>query len=275
LGSIKSLLKAYYYIFLFFIFFNIQMPETQVGDISIYYEVKGSGYPLLMIMGLSFSLLDWGDVFLDELAKHYQVILFDNRDSGRTKSQSTDNYTTADMANDAAELLNALGIAQAHVLGFSMGGMIAQQFALRHATKLNKLILAGTMAGGDCSDFDPNNQGDLLDLLFPASYLAISNNRKKAEYFFTKTSPYHSQPDGFIRQFQAHNTHDTCNLLQDIKAPTLIISGDSDLVIPAANSNILNNRICGSELKIIKQGGHGLIYSHTAEFAKILIDFLS
>ncbi|MDZ8263009.1 alpha/beta fold hydrolase [Nostoc sp. ChiQUE01b] len=87
------------------------MPENKVGDISIYYEVKGSGYPLLMIMGLSFSLLDWGDVFLDELAKHYQVIVFDNRDSGRTKSQSIDNYTTADMANDVAGLLNALGIA--------------------------------------------------------------------------------------------------------------------------------------------------------------------
>ncbi|MEH2072547.1 MAG: alpha/beta hydrolase [Nostoc sp.] len=251
------------------------MPETQVGDISIYYEVKGSGYPLLMIMGLSFSLLDWGDVFLDELAKHYQVIVFDNRDSGRTKSQSTDNYTTADMANDAAGLLNALGIAQAHVLGLSMGGMIAQLFALRHASKLNKLILSCTMAGGDCSDFNPNNQGDLLDLLFPESYLAISNNREKAEDFFKKTSLYHSQPDGLSRLIQAHNTHDTCNFLQGIKAPTLIITGDSDSVIPPVNSNILNNKISGSELKIIKQAGHGFLYSHTAEFAKILIDFLS
>ncbi|OUL28885.1 alpha/beta hydrolase [Nostoc sp. 106C] len=251
------------------------MPETQVGDISIYYEVKGSGYPLLMIMGLSFSLLDWGDAFLDEMAKHYQVIVFDNRDSGRTKSQSIENYTTADMANDAAGLLNALGIAQTHVLGGSMGGMIAQQFALRHASKLNKLILACTMAGGDCSDFDPNNRGDLLDILFPESYLAISHNREKAEDFFKKTSPYHSQQDGLIRLLQAHNTHDTCNLLQGIKAPTLIITGDSDSVIPPGNSNILNNRILGSELKIIKQAGHGLLYSHTAEFAKILIDFLS
>lgn len=251
------------------------MPEVQVGDISIYYEVKGSGYPLLMIMGLSFSLLDWGDVFLDELAKHYQVIVFDNRDSGHTKSQSTDNYTTADMANDAAGLLNALGIAQAHVLGFSMGGMITQQFALRHPSKLNKLILVCTMAGGDCSDFNPNNQGDLLELLFPASYLAISNNRKKAEDFFKNTSRYHSQPDGFTRQFQALNTHDTCNLLPDIKAPTLIITGDSDFIIPAVNSNILNNKISGSELKIIKEGGHGFLYSHTAEAAKIMTDFLS
>lgn len=179
------------------------------------------------------------------------------------------------MANDVAGLLNALGIAQAHVLGFSMGGMIAQQFALRHATKLNKLILTCTMAGGDCSDFNPNNQGDLLDLLFPASYLAISNNRKKAEYFFRNTSAYHSQPDGFTRQFQALNTHDTCNLLPDIKAPTLIITGDSDLVIPAVNSNILNNRISGSELKIIKEGGHGFGYTHAAEIAKIMTDFLS
>ncbi|MEH2376841.1 alpha/beta fold hydrolase [Nostoc sp.] len=251
------------------------MPEVKVGDISIYYEVRGSGYPLIMIMGFSFSLLDWGDAFPDELAKNYQVIMFDNRDSGRTKSQSTDNYTTADMTNDAAGLLNALGIARAHVLGFSMGGMIAQQFALRHPTKLDKLILSCTMAGGDCSDFNPNNQGDLLDLLFPTSYLAISNNRKKAEDFFRKTSAYHSQPDGFIRKLQAHHTHDTCNLLQGIKAPTLIITGDSDIIIPPVNSNILNNKISGSELKIIKEGGHGFGYSHAAEIAKIVTDFLS
>ncbi|MDZ8184922.1 MAG: alpha/beta hydrolase [Nostoc sp. ChiSLP02] len=251
------------------------MPETQVGDISIYYEVKGSGYPLIMIMGLSFSLLDWGDAFLDELAKHYQVIVFDNRDSGRTKSKSTDNYTTADMADDVAGLLNALGIAQAHVLGGSMGGMIAQQFALRHANKLNKLILICTMAGGNCSDFDPNNQGDLFELLFTESYLSISNNREKLEDFFKKTSFYHSQQDGLIRLLQAHASHNTCNLLQGIKALTLIITGDSDSVIPPENSKILNNRISGSELKIIKQGGHGLLYSHTAELTTILIDFLS
>ncbi|MBD2447834.1 alpha/beta hydrolase [Nostoc sp. FACHB-152] len=251
------------------------MPKAQVGDISIYYEVKGSGYPLLMIMGLSFSLLDWEDVFIDELAKNYQVILFDNRDSGRTKSQSIDNYTTTDMANDAAGLLNALGIAQAHVFGVSMGGMIAQQFALKYATKLNKLILACTMAGGHCSDFIPDNQGNLLELLFPTSYLAISHNWEKAEVFFRKTSHYHSQEDGLTRQIQAHTTHDTCNLLQDIKASTLIITGDSDVVIPASNSIILNNRISGSQLKIIKQGGHGFIYSHTAEVAKLLTEFLA
>lgn len=155
-----------------------------------------------------------------------------------------------------------------------MGGMIAQQFALRHPTKLNKLILSYTMAGGDCSIFDPNNQGDLLDLLFPVSYLAIPNNREKAEDFFKKTSLYHSQQDGIMRLLQAHNTHDNCNLLQGIKAPTLIITGDSDYVITSENSIILNNRIPGSEIKIIKQGGHGILYSHTAEFAKILIDFL-
>jgi pimeloyl-ACP methyl ester carboxylesterase len=77
----------------------------------------------------------------DELAKHYQVILFDNRDAGQTTSSSVKNYTIADMADDAGGLLKALGIGQAHVFGVSMGGMVAQQFALRHADKLNKLSL--------------------------------------------------------------------------------------------------------------------------------------
>ena len=127
------------------------MPQIIVDGLSVHYEIKGSGHPLLMIMGLTFSLLDWGDELPNELAKHYQVILFDNRDAGHTTSSSVKNYTIADLADNAAELLQALKINQAHVFGVSMGGMIAQQFALRHADKLNRLVLGCTMAGGDCS----------------------------------------------------------------------------------------------------------------------------
>ncbi|WP_309744397.1 alpha/beta hydrolase, partial [Chamaesiphon sp. OTE_20_metabat_361] len=114
------------------------MTQITVGDIDINYKIKGSGKPLLMIVGLSFSLLDWGNKFTELLAQNYQLILFDNRDAGLT-SPSPRPYSIVDMADDAAGLLDALNIPKAHVFGVSMGGAIAQQFALKYPDKLDKL----------------------------------------------------------------------------------------------------------------------------------------
>ncbi|WP_310485698.1 alpha/beta hydrolase, partial [Chamaesiphon sp. VAR_48_metabat_403] len=96
------------------------MTQILVGDIKIDYEIQGSGAPLLMIMGLSFSRRDWGEKFIELLARNYQLILFDNRDAGLT-SKSTRPYSIADMADDVAGLLNGLNIPKAHVFGVSMG----------------------------------------------------------------------------------------------------------------------------------------------------------
>ncbi|HEY9697655.1 MAG TPA: alpha/beta hydrolase [Trichocoleus sp.] len=254
------------------------MPQIAVGNLTVNYEIRGSGHPLLMIMGLSFSLLDWGDDLPNELAKHYQVILYDNRDAGLTTSSSVQDYTIADVADDAAGLLQALNIKQAHVFGVSMGGMVAQQFALRHAGKLNKLVLGCTMAGGSCSvpaKLSSFTRGSLLDLLFTQSYLADASNKRNAEDFLANTSPYHSKQEGLYRQLKAIYSHDTCNSLRTIKAPTLIITGDSDVVIPPENSDVLKQKISGAELvPLLKDGNHGFPYSHAIETASILINFL-
>lgn len=253
------------------------MPQIKVGGLSVHYEIKGSGHPLLMIMGLTFSLLDWGDELPNELAKHYQVILFDNRDAGQTTSSSVKNYTIADLADDAAGLLKALKIDQAHVFGVSMGGMVAQQFALKHADKLNKLVLGCTMAGGACSipaKLTGLIGGSLLDFLFTPSYLADLDNKKKAQNFLAKTSHHHSKQEGFLRQMRALTSHDMCSSLQGIKAPTLVITGDKDIAILPANSNVLVQRIPSSKLETIKDAGHGFPFSHAPEVAKLVIDFL-
>lgn len=257
------------------------MPQIAVGNLSVNYEIKGSGHPLLMIMGLSFSLLDWGDDLPNELAKHYQVILYDNRDAGQTTTSLVKDYTIADLADDAAGLLEELGINQAHVFGVSMGGMVAQQFALRHASKLNKLVLGCTMAGGSCSvSADPAKLtsfigGSLLDLLFTKSYLADADNKKNAEDFLANTSPYHSKKEGLYRQLKAIYSHDTCNTLKSIKAPTLIITGDSDVVIPTENSDVLKQKIPGAKLEPpLQDGNHGFPYSHWMETARLLVNFL-
>jgi len=177
------------------------MPKITVGGLDINYKILGSGEPLLLIIGLSFSLLDWGTEFPNLLAEHYQVILFDNRDAGET-SQAIAPYTLVDMTTDTAGLLNALNIPKAHVLGVSMGGMIAQHLALHFPDKVNKLILGCTMAGGSCSQpaaFGTALSGNMVDLLFTAEF--IKSNQARLAVFFEMTAPHHSRGEALARQF--------------------------------------------------------------------------
>jgi 3-oxoadipate enol-lactonase len=251
------------------------MTQITVGDININYEIQGSGAPLLMIMGLSFSLRDWGKKFTDLLAQHYRLILFDNRDAGLT-SQSTRRYSIADMADDAAGLLDALNIPKAHVFGVSMGGAIAQQFALKYPDKLDKLILGCTMAGGTCSqpgDIGGVMSGNLSGLLFTPTF--IQNHQQELKEFLAETTPLHSKGEALERQLQAFATHDTCDTLADIKAPTLILTGDKDIAIPRSNSDLLAAKIPNTKLVIIiADAAHGFSYSHPDTTADLIHLFL-
>ncbi len=250
------------------------MTLITVGDININYQIQGSGKPLLMIMGLSFSLLDWGKKFTELLAKHYQLILFDNRDAGLT-SLSTRPYTIADMADDAAGLLDALKIPKAHVFGVSMGGVIAQKFALKYPDKLDKLILGCTMAGGNCSqlgDISGVMNGNLSDLLFTPTF--IQNYQQELAEFIATTTPFHSKGNALERQLQAFATHDTYDTLADIKAPTLVLTGDKDIAIPQSNSDLLAAKIPNSKLEIIADTAHGFSYSHPETTANLIHFFL-
>lgn len=120
----------------------------------LYYEVHGEGVPLILIMGIGYDATLWGLHQIPAFSQEFQVIAFDNRDVGRS-SKATGPYTIADMADDVAGLLDGLEVDRAHVLGISMGGMIAQEFALRHPKRLDKLILTGTGAGTGRAKFDP------------------------------------------------------------------------------------------------------------------------
>lgn len=250
------------------------MPKVTVDDLIINYKIQGKGDPLLMIMGFSFSLLDWGEPLPELLAQHYKVILFDNRDAGET-SQSSVPYSIDRMANDVAGLLDALGETKTHVFGVSMGGMIAQQFALNHADKLNKLILGCTMAGGSCSQlgaFSNLFNDNLLELLFTPEY--IEQHQTELEVLSQITTPLHSKKEALARQFYAMSSHNTCDRLEEITAPTLVITGDSDRVIPPKNSDILSQNIRGAKQEIIKNAAHAFCFSHPDTTATTLINFL-
>ena len=123
------------------------MPKVKVNDIQMYYEVKGEGYPLVMIIGFGANLGFWNPHMIEELSKNFKVVTFDNRGTGRT-DVSVKEFSIRLFADDTVGLMNALGISKANILGFSMGGAIAQELALSYPEKVKKLILYSTTCGG-------------------------------------------------------------------------------------------------------------------------------
>lgn len=249
--------------------------HAKVNDLELYYKTLGDrGEPLLMIMGLSFSQLDWGPVLPQLLSQRYQVILFDNRDAGRS-SYASKPYTMAQMADDVTGLLDVLDIDRAHIFGVSMGGMIAQQFALNYPNKLNQLILGCTACNGRVLQGAGQALAtkSLLDLLFTPSY--IRAHRQELEDFLESTRPYHSKPEGFLRQLGAIATHDVCSQLTHITTPTLIMTGDSDVLIPPDNSKILEQGLPNAKLlPAFLDAAHGFPYSYAQETADAVQQFL-
>src|SRR5271163_479257 len=120
------------------------MPTAKLRNVETYYEIHGQGEPLIFVCGLSIDHRFW-QAQIRGLSREFQVIVFDNRDTGQTKYEGTE-YGINDLADDIADLLDELKIDKVHLFGFSMGGFIAQSFAARYPQKLKSLILAGTTA---------------------------------------------------------------------------------------------------------------------------------
>ena len=123
------------------------MPKAKIGDIQINYKEYGQGPPLIMVLGLGQDLATWG-LQIPELSNHFRLILLDNRDSGKS-SRCSETYTTATMAMDILGLMDYLGIDKTHLLGTSMGGMIAQHVAIMAPERVSSLILSSTTSWGE------------------------------------------------------------------------------------------------------------------------------
>ena len=265
------------------------MPTAKVGDINIYYEVHGEGEALLLIMGYTANSRWWHPqipVFYQE----YQVIAFDNRGTGRSDKPDIP-YTVEMMEEDTAGLLEALGIDAAHVFGVSMGGMIAQEFALRHPHKVISLILACTTPGGRNAVmpdeeamtflFDTERMKDLTleeqarELLpFLYSQEFIDRSPKFIDEFIARILEYPTPPHGYQRQGEAIMGFNAYDRLPEIKAPTLVMAGTADRLIPVENSRIIASRISGAELVIFENMGHGFLGEAVEEVNKTVLDFL-
>ncbi|MGZ8432648.1 MAG: alpha/beta fold hydrolase, partial [Candidatus Deferrimicrobiaceae bacterium] len=220
-----------------------EMPHTDAPGFRMYYEEHGSGFPVLMINGLGSDHLEWLHQ-LPAFDARFRVVVFDNRGTGRS-GVPPGPYTTERMADDAAVLLGVLGIPRAHVLGVSLGGMIAQEVALRHPDQVDRLVLGCTGPGGELSvrpfpaamaafavakGEDPEAE---LRRMLPFLYTdaCIRERPEEIEGFVRRRLDHPTSPEGYLAQLSAAVTHDASSRLEKIRARTLVITGDADRLV--------------------------------------------
>jgi 3-oxoadipate enol-lactonase len=262
------------------------MPRVRVNDIEMNYELHGEGEPLVLIMGFTGSLEGWRPL-VPAFAREYRVLIFDNRGTGLTDKPAGP-YSMPMMADDTAGLMDALGIESADVYGMSMGGMIAQELALRHPQKVRALVLGCTTPGRPNSRPKPQKIVEelasiakvsveerleiVLRWLFTEEFIAANPQqvREITLNAFDLRTPRHA----VLGQLGAIAAHDTYDRLPQIGAPTLVIAGGDDEFVPSANSPILAERIPGAELVMYPKARHGYLYENAAEATAAVLDFL-
>lgn len=260
------------------------LAQTDAGD--LYYEIVGEGPPLLLIAGFSGNTTGWLPV-QPALAEHFTLIMFDNRGAGRS-SVPPGPYTIAQMADDAVALLDHLGVEQAHVLGSSMGGMIAQEVALRHPERVAKLILNVTAARPTpvLTQFLEANiwaiehgmpPGDRAFWVLPwmASPAIMTAHEKVVQTLAVRqANPYPAPDAGMVAQAQAILAHDALSRVGQITAPTLVLSAAEDILTPAAGGQELAEAIPGAWFEVLPRGAHVTAAEYPAEVSAAYLGFL-
>jgi len=267
------------------------MPRANVGDIELFYQVHGDGFPLLLIQGYSGGHDAW---FFQTRAfkKYYKVIVFDNRGIGKTQ-RSPIPYTVKTMADDAVGLLNHLGIERAHILGMSLGGIVAQEVAINYPEKVEKLVLVCTTTGEDeITNMHPDmlkamglkggdTQPELRSLDFGKTTTAIVSLAFNKPLYRLINVPlvklYMKRVDmeGLIQQMEAVVGHSTSDRISTIKAPTLVLTGTEDRVVSPHSSEEIAGRIPAARLVKLEGGSHAFFLEMRNEFNKEVLDFLS
>jgi 3-oxoadipate enol-lactonase len=266
------------------------VPHAKSGALDIAYSVEGTAdETLLLIMGLGARSADWGREFPARLAEKYRVVRFDNRGTGASEKPK-DAWTLEDMAADAVAVLDAVNAPSANVLGISMGGMIAQLVALGYPERVKRLVLLSTNFGG------PNivrPTAELIQFLYspprtatPEDIIRVAMQMISAPGFsdahpelieelvsYARAQPTHKAV--FATQLQAILSSDREALVKDIRAPTLIVHGDMDPLIPHENGVLLSQRIPGSRLVTLPGVGHVPSFEAPEKLAKIVLEFLA
>jgi pimeloyl-ACP methyl ester carboxylesterase len=268
--------------------------HVRVGDISVGYRTIGSGPPLVLITGYAATLYVWDPGLLTRLAERRRVIVFDNR-GVLTTTRGRGRLTIQRMADDTAGLIHALGYRRADAMGWSMGGNIAQELALRHPGRVRRLVLAATDPGSPraiqptdqlarriLSDPNPTIQ-ELLRAIFPATKQAAANAYVQRLLLWPGVQPsdFNASPQITREQSVAEGRRlwfcRTCGAygrLPSLRASTLVADGRRDIIEPPGNSRIIARRIPRALLTLYGAAGHAFLFQRRAAFATRVNSFL-
>jgi 3-oxoadipate enol-lactonase len=253
-----------------------------------------------MLMGLGSDAHGW-ELQLPAFSARHRVVLVDNRGAGRS-GKPPGPYTMGLLADDAAAVLDAAGIARAHVVGISMGGMIAQELVLRHPDRVGALVLAATFARPGAEVRDVTERGSqailgespmavlargaadlskldvqelfrfLMPLVFTRAWM--KDNRAFLQNYFLRSMGYGFSLPAFFGQVSAVMAHDTVERLPSVRAPTLVITGSEDGLIPPHHSDELSRLVPGASLERVAGGSHGFNFERAELFNEAVLDFL-
>ncbi len=259
------------------------MPLARVGEIELSYERAGSGPPLLMIMGMSGTFDHWNADFLTDLRGDFETIVYDHRGVGAS-SRLEGPATIARLAEDAAGLLAALEIESAHVLGISMGGMVAQELALNHPGRIRALTLGCTYCGGEGSSLTSEEvmrrlaegmmSGDRQRALRTGWEVNVSPDfavDDEAYVRFKEIGMRRAVPvEVIMEQMRAITEHDTSARLPEIALPTLVIHGTLDQMLPVQNGRMIAGLIPDTRLEIFEGVGHLFFWEQPERSAELV-----
>ncbi|HXW58268.1 MAG TPA: alpha/beta hydrolase [Solirubrobacteraceae bacterium] len=259
------------------------MSLVRVGGVELDCERSGSGPPLFMIMGMGGTMLTWGEPFLDALRRDFELIVYDHRGVGAS-TRLDGPITIGELARDAVGLLDALRIDSTHVLGISMGGMIAQELVLARPELVRTLALGCTYCGGPGSTPMPADAAARL------AEARSSGDRRRAvrTSWEINVSPAYASEDQaweryleisrrrpvalevITRQREATAGHDTCERLGEIDVSTLVVHGSLDRVLPVANGLMVARLIPGARLEVFEGVGHLFFWERPERSAELV-----
>lgn len=259
------------------------MPFVQNQGAKIYWDERGAGAPLLLIMGLGWPSQMWYRT-RPQLAAQFRTIAFDNRGVARSDVPPGP-YPISLMASDAAAVLDAAGAASAHICGMSMGGMIAQQFALQYPQRVRSLILGCTASGGphavqaerEVIQLLLSPRGDPEEMaraVYPYIYDPGTSDARKEEDLAVRRH-WFPTAEGYFAQLQGIMAWEAYGRLLHISAPTLVIHGETDRLVPPENGRLIAARIPNAKLVLIPHASHIFSTDQPDAAHRAMLDFLA
>jgi pimeloyl-ACP methyl ester carboxylesterase len=264
------------------------MPAVSTNGISLHFEITGAGPPLCLISGYRQSSRAWPLPFIARLGERYRIVTFDNRGTGLS-DKPADGYDLPNQAKDVLGLLDALGLSRVHLLGFSMGGAVAQQVVAAAPERIDRLILFGTFCGGLRSELAPwsvlrrlfvtdgmtpeQAARQMLPVTYSPDYLAA--NLETVEQQMRRELMYPTPGFAARRQIEALRSFDSYYDLPQVTSATLVATGTADQLVMPRNSAIIASRIPGARLEMLDDLGHRAIWEAPDEMAELIGDFLA